>query len=124
MISNIIKTPNTKKLVISIIESIYLFYMFRIFETSVDFNVFAAPSNFWFKHLVGNEKGLRICLFGQIAILPAIGILLLRNFIYIPTLVIKSLIVISMILSLMNFNAVAYLIPVWLIEYYLSLCIF
>ena len=58
------------KLLISLIESIYLIYMFNFFKTNIDFNVFASPTNHWFKHLTGNEYGVRICLFGQILSIP------------------------------------------------------
>ena len=108
--------------IISIIEACYLFYMFYIFETNIDFNVFSSPSNYWFKHLVGNEKGLRICLFGQIMAIPAIIILLLRCVNEkIANVVIKPVIYISMILSLLNMNAIVYLLPIWMIEYFLTM---
>ena len=72
-------------LLISIVESSYLIYMFLFFETSVDFNIFSQGElgkSGLFKHLVGNECGLRICPFGRIAIFFLIGIILgkkLRN---------------------------------------------
>ena len=54
---------------LSIIESIYLFYMFRHFKTSCDFNYLTQTDIFkdsdWFKHLEGDEYGVRICPFGQ-----------------------------------------------------------
>lgn len=90
--------------------------MFRIFETSIDFNVLSAPTNYWFKHLTGNEKGLRICPFGQIVVLPIIVILILRAIISIPTYIINTLIVLSVLISFINLNAFIYLIPIWITE--------
>ena len=66
-------------LVLSIIESIYLFYMFHLCETSIDLGLTPTPTGYWFEHVVGNEKALRICPFGRIAILFLIAILLGRN---------------------------------------------
>ena len=42
--------------------------MFHFFKTSIDFNILASPEGWLFEHLIGNEKGLRICPFGRIAI--------------------------------------------------------
>ena len=67
------------RLLISIIESMYLIYMFNFFKTDIDFNVFTSPTNYWFKHLTGNEYGIRICLFGQILSVPG-HLLIARNF--------------------------------------------
>ena len=102
---------------ISLLESIYLIYMFLFFKTNIDFNVFDTPKGWWFEHLVGNHYGLRICPFGRIAIFVLIFILLIRNFIYIPAFIIKIILLISIILSFMNLNAFVYLIPIWIIEY-------
>ena len=103
-------------LIISIIESIYIYYMFCCFETDIDFNIFASPSHYWFKHLVGNEKGLRICLFGQKITPLIIFILIIRNFIIIPKNYFMGFIIFSMIFSLINFNAFAYLLPIFILE--------
>ena len=102
---------------ISLLESIYLIYMFLFFKTNIDFNVFDTPKGWWFEHLVGNHYGLRICPFGRIAIFVLIFILLIRNFIYMPAFIIKIILLISLILSFMNLNAFVYLIPIWIIEY-------
>ena len=106
-------------LLISIVESSYLIYMFLFFETSVDFNIFSQGElgkSGLFKHLVGNECGLRICPFGRIAIFFLIGIILARNFVAIPHIYITTTFAVSAVLSLMNMNAIAYLLPVWLLE--------
>ena len=110
-----------KNLLISIFESIYLIYMFHYFKTSIDFNILGSPENWIFKHLIGNEKGLRICPFGRIVIIPFVIILLLRNFSFIPISkhFVNILLVLSFILSFMNMNAVVYLIPIWLVEIFI-----
>ena len=106
-----------KTLHISVFESIYLIYMFLFFKTNIDFNIFDTPKGWWFEHLVGNNYGLRICPFGRVAIFGLIFILLVRHIVNIPKIFIKLSLFISVILSLMNLNAVVYLIPIWYIEY-------
>lgn len=111
--------------IISVLESVYLIYMFLFFKTSMDFN-FLKPgllaNNFdMFKHLLGNQEGLRICLFGRITIFALIAIIIARNFIKIPLRYINASIALSVLLSLMNMNAVIYLIPFWLIEFLLTI---
>jgi len=110
------------KLSVSIIESVYLIYMFHFFKTKVDFNWNILPNfnNGIFKHLVGNEYGLRICPFGRQAIFALIFLLLIRNFNVISKKIIFAALIISFVLSLMNLNAVVYLIPVWLTEIWLN----
>ena len=110
------------KLTVSIIESAYLIYMFHFYKTSVHFNWNILPNfkNGIFKHLNGNEYGLRICPFGRQAIFALILLLLIRNFYSISKKLIFAAFVISFILSLMNLNAVVYLIPVWLTEIWLN----
>ena len=102
---------------ISILESLYLIFMFLFFKTSIDFNVLRSPEGWWFEHLVGDEYGARICPFGQVAIFALIFVLILRHYVKIPHWFIYLALGISFVLSLMNMNAVVYLIPVWIIEY-------
>ena len=102
---------------ISILESLYLIFMFLFFKTSVDFNVLRSPEGAWFEHLVGDEYGVRICPFGQVVIFALIFVLILRHYVKIPQWFIYLALGISFVLSLMNMNAVMYLIPIWLIEY-------
>ena len=104
------------KLLISLIESIYLIYMFNFFKTKIDFNMFASPTNHWFKHLTGNEYGVRICLFGQILSVPGTILLIARNFYSSFNDYTTYGIYASMILSLMNINAIVYLLPIWILE--------
>jgi len=109
-----------EKIYISILESIYLIFMFHFFNTSIDFNVIASPTGWWFEHLIGDEYGLRICPFGRVAIFALIIVLLLRHYFKISQSFVNIALGISFILSLMNLNAVVYLIPIWLIEFYIS----
>ena len=111
-------------LIISIVESIYLIYMFHYFKTSTDFNIlpagFLAKRSDWFKHIIGNEYGLRICPFGQIAVIALVIVLLLRNFMHFSPFTLRASLGLSFLLALMNLNAVAYLAPVWITECYIA----
>ena len=105
---------------ISIIEAFYLLYMFHFYKTSIDFSIGDSPSSMFFQHAKGNDKTLRICPFGQYAIIPLILLLLLRNFIQIPSRIIKCSIAIALLLSLINLNALVYIFPVALVELFFS----
>ena len=105
-----------KLLTFSIIESIYLVYMFHFLQTSVDFNFMESPTTSFFKHAIGNEKTYRICPFGQYAIVLLIAVLLGRNVISISKFFVIISIGISLFLSLMNMNALIYLLPVVIVE--------
>ena len=114
---------NQLLLFISITESIYLIYMFYFFHTTIDFNLI--HHNYFnhikiLKHIQGNEKGLRICLFGRLLLPLFICFLLLRN--YDPSInqYWLSIIITSFILSLLNMNAIVYLLPIWIIELYIK----
>ncbi len=98
---------------IRILEALYLIYMFCFFETSVDFNVLSSPDHRFFKHLIGNKKGNRICPFGHVAIFLLAAVLLFGS-----SSLIKCSLVIAFIFSLMNLNAVVYLMPVFLLEFF------
>jgi len=103
---------------ISIIESLYLVYMFHFFKTSIDFNILSSPKGWLFEHLTGDEYGLRICPFGQIAIFALIFVLIARHFYEIPENFIKFALLVSLVLSFLNLNAVVYLVPIWIVELY------
>ena len=106
------------RLNISIIEGLYLVYMFLFFKTSIDFNILDSPKGWLFEHLIGDEYGLRICLFGRIAIFGLIFVLIGRHYFEITDNFVKFSLLVSVVLSFMNLNAVIYLIPIWLIELY------
>ena len=110
-----------KKLYVSILECIYVLYMFLFFKTSVDFNVMRSPKGWLFEHLIGDEYGLRICPFGRIAIFALIFVLISRHYFEIPENFMIFALFVSFVLSLMNLNAVVYLIPIWLVEMYFIL---
>ena len=103
---------------ISILESLYLIFMFLFFKTTVDFNVLRGPDGWWYSHLIGDEYGVRICPFGRIAIFALIFILIARHYIKISQDFINISLVVAFVLSLMNMNALIYLLPVLSIEYF------
>jgi hypothetical protein len=106
-----------KDLYVSILMSIYLIYMFLFFQTSIDFNFgMKSPDGWWYEHLVGDEYGLRICPFGRVAIFILIFVMIIRHYIKLPKYFIETIFLISIILSFMNYNAVAYLLPIWIYE--------
>ena len=110
------------KLAISILETSYLSYMFYFFKTGSDFNILKSPEGYFFKHLIGDEVGLRICLFGRIIIIPLLILLLIRNFYKIPEWYITGALVIAFVMSFMNLNALIYLLPVFILEFLISFC--
>ena len=100
------------KLNISLLESIYLIYMFLFFKTISDFNIVASPKHWFLDHSTNNYKENKICPFGKIIIFVFIGILISRHFIKLPKYTIHTSIIIGFILSLMNLNALVYILPV------------
>ena len=105
-------------LAISLLEALYLSYMFHFLKTSVDFNILDSPQTIFFKHATGNVKVYRICPFGQYAIWVLIVLLLMRCYVKIPQQYILAAVTFALIISLVNLNAFVYLIPVTLIESY------
>jgi uncharacterized membrane protein len=79
----------------------------------------ASPKGWLFEHLIGDTRSLRICPFGRIAIFALIFVLIMRNFIIIPSYSINVFLGIAVILSFINLNALVYLIPVLLLEFYI-----
>ncbi len=90
--------------------------MFHFFKTSIDFNVLSSPKGWLFEHLIGDEYGLRICTFGRIAIFALIFIIIGRHYFELPENLTLFALFISFMISLINLNAVVYLLPIWLIE--------
>lgn len=103
-------------LILSIIEAAYLSYTFHFLETSVDFNIMDSPSNILFKHATGNAKARRVCPFGQYAIVVLMAILLLRCACDVPPYCVLAAIGVALLISLVNLNAFAYLVPVAIVE--------
>lgn len=110
---------------ISILEAIYIIYMFNYFKTKIPLDTGfilhkLGIKNKFFEHntIELNEPVNMVCPFGHF-ISWYIGLfLILRN--YIPCL--KKLndlfIILLFIGSLMNFNVLIYLIPIFIIELY------
>tara|TARA_B110000008_G_scaffold277244_1_gene318104 strand:+ start:821 stop:1129 length:309 start_codon:yes stop_codon:yes gene_type:complete len=98
--------------------------MFLFFKTSMNFDsvTFRPRINFdkgsYFFHSNDTEYGLKICLFGQYAIFLLIFILIARHYINIPKKLVLLSLVIAFIISLINLNAVVYLLPIWIYEIY------
>ena len=89
--------------------------MFRFFKTSINFSKGTFDSEF-FHHSLGDQRELRICPFGRVAIFGLIFILISRHFITYPKKFIIFVWAITLLLSTMNMNAIIYLLPVELIE--------
>tara|TARA_B100000929_G_scaffold223602_2_gene179964 strand:+ start:6816 stop:7241 length:426 start_codon:yes stop_codon:yes gene_type:complete len=119
-------------LLVSIIEVLYLIYMFNFFKTTIEFHhpfeIFLTSFSKYLKHPI--KTGIyenKICRFGNdISYIFAIYIIL--RFILYKTnsikkntlcMINKTLIYVAFVVSLlMNMNAVIYLIPLLLLEYY------
>ena len=118
------------------IESVYLYYMFTLFKTTININhpleenIINNLSNY-FKHPISsNNYENKICNFGKSGIKVLIIYLFTRLFIIKKSIVsidiIKNInffvMVITTLLSLLNMNAFIYLIPFLLTDhYYLNL---
>ena len=107
-------------LIISVLEVIYLIFMFRFFKTSINFSKGTFDSDF-FHHSLGDQRELRICPFGRVAIFGLIFILISRHFVKYNKYFIMFVWVITILLSMMNMNAIVYLLPVELVELKLAL---
>lgn len=131
-ITSITNFFDNNMLLVSIIEALYLIYMFNFFKTTMAFHhpfeIFLTSFSEYVKHPI--KTGLyenKICRFGNdISYIFAIYIIL--RFILYKTnsikqnmlcLINKTLIYVAFVVSLlMNMNAVIYLIPLLLLEYY------
>ena len=117
-------------MIISIVEAIYIIYMLRFFKTKYSL---AHPltyfENKFFFHPIGksDEPISNICPFGHMASWYLGLYILIRMVIlncskidikYI-VLISKIIVFITMLFSFMNFNAVVYLLPVFILEFYL-----
>ena len=115
---------NNKLLLVSIIEALYVIYMLNFFKTK--YSLAHPLSNFnneYLKHPIGKSDIpiSNICEFGhQSSWLLATFIILRPFFInkYTKNLNILGLIIVFSF-SLLNMNAVVYLLPVFILEIYL-----
>ena len=125
----IINMTMDKKLIISIVQAIYIIYMFNYFETTYSFEtsrqlllsgIFLHPiedSTYPVSH---------ICPFGHMMAYPIAIYLIGRNFIMNNDLKLKKkmnylVLVLIFLGSLMNINAIVYLIPYFITEIYLNM---
>jgi len=112
---------------LTIFESLYLFYMYFIFKTNYSFNyaIFDKQINSmgsYFVHDTGRFEN-KICLFGKFMALIAIILAFIRlssnnkaSLFYI-TLIFD--LVCLLLASVMNLNALVYIIPIILCEIYI-----
>ena len=113
---------------LSLIEIIYVIYMLRYFKTTLNFShPYRFTSFDYLKHPVNIllTPQNTICKFGQDGAL-IIGLLIVLRFIFRPLInkkillkINKYIVIIIFILSLMNFNAVVYLLPFYIYEIFL-----
>ena len=114
-------------LILGLIESIYIIYILCYFKTKTNFaHPFSYINNPFFYHPIGkidNEKNL-ICPVGHM--MAYIGaIFIISRCLFSPSatqLYFKKyhfkIIVVSILFSLINFNAFIYLLPVFIYEFY------
>ena len=128
-------------ILITIAEITYLIYMFYFFKTKVDFNTITPGpeliDSFFSiieeqrtklsKSIIENRKiylnhydgeRVKICLFGRYVIVLLFIFFIIRHFVTIPNYVTKIVLTITFLLSLINMNALVYLLPMFFIELY------
>ena len=119
-------------LFITIIETIYLYYMFHIFRTKYSFNhsfEFLVNNNLgdYFQHSIqSNDYRRKICKFGRDGSLVLILYLIIRFFIIKYDLISRNkinnfnkfILIFIFLLSWMNLNAVIYFLPFLIFDYY------
>lgn len=117
-----------KILIISVLEAIYTIYMLNYFETRYSLaHPFSYFRSRYFYHPIGvSDKPMsQICPFGHQMSWYLGGYFIVRALLLINfprlrhsiKLFNKVLMILLFIISIVNFNAVVYLIPVFLIEY-------
>ena len=118
---------NTQLEIITLVESVYLFYMYFLFKTNISFSsaIFDRDiqnSGSFFIHDTNTYEN-KICGFGKIMAIIAIILAFLRiNYIKSDSIIYKTIIFDSICLSLaflMNLNAFVYVIPIILCEIYI-----
>ena len=107
---------------LTVVESLYLFYMFFLFKTKRCFGPsfldLQSHSSF-FVHDTGVFEN-KVCLFGKIMALIAIFLAFLRTFVKDRSYLVKGTIVFDSICiimaAFMNLNALIYIIPLVILE--------
>ena len=116
--------------IILIVESIYIIYVLNYFKTrySLAHPLTYFETKFIFHPIGKSDKAIsNICPFGHmaswfLALFVLIRLLLLKCNIITLNFIIKSsklVLFITILFSFMNFNAVVYLLPVFILEFYL-----
>lgn len=120
------------QLIVTLALSVYLVFMFRHFRTTftvhhpLEWSMQQRVGSY-FKHPYGNTTyGRKICPFGQHAILVLVTFLLVRGYLHVYTHIDHTLLqrlsyialAITGICSLLNMNAVVYLLPYFAHEYW------
>lgn len=122
---------NFKK-IISFLEAIYVIYMLNYFKTTVimDFGLIL----YYLKKLGINSKYLNhqitqinepmnlVCPFGHLMSWFIAAFFILRNYSDVLNKYNKCIVILIFIGSLMNFNVVVYLLPIFILELYLGFC--
>jgi len=120
-------STNNIKLVVSILQAVYIIYIFNFFETTYSFETSRklVLSGILFHPVEDSSVPIsHICPFGHMMAYPIAAYLIGRHFVLNDTPDIKkkySIIINTLIFlgSLMNLNAVVYLIPFFITEYVL-----
>jgi hypothetical protein len=117
---------DNKMLIISIIEAVYVIFMFRYFKTTYSFNYLPLKfldNSLYLQHqkYATNTPESHICPFGHDMVFVIGAFLILRNFI--PCLMEYNtcILVLILICCFLNLNAVVYILPVIVIETLLKL---
>jgi len=118
------------RILISILEAIYIIYMFNYFKTRYSLaHPFSYFRSKYLNHPIGYTKEPRntICIFGKQVSWILGGYLILKSimfekkvkFISMKNLILlnKTIMLIVIITSFMNINALIYLMPIFVIEY-------
>ena len=109
------------KLIISIIEACYIFYMFRCFKTTYSFNLLPLKflnNSLYLKHQEYNSKipVSHICPFGHDMAWFISGYLVIRNFLPCFDKANKWIIGLITLGCCLNLNALFYFLPIIIIE--------
>jgi len=106
-----------------ILLAIYILYMFLYFETTVTFNhpleyyiLSNLNDNYFYHPISSNKYGSKICKFGKDIIWFLVIYLIYKSYFKVNIQIKRLVLIISFILSLMNFNAVIYLLPYFTYE--------
>jgi len=110
---------------ISILEALYVLYMFRAFKTTFSMNWLPLKFLDYSSYLVHQKQASdipvsHICPFGHDIALVIALYLVLRN--YIPKIMAYNKVIIGLIIAgcFMNLNALVYFLPIVITEFYIT----